>query len=232
MNPKTAAIVPAYNEEKNIQRVLKVLLRCEEIDEVLVIDDGSKDNTAQVSREAGARVITLEGNQGKGGAMRAGVESTDAEIISFFDADLVNLCPEHISLLMKPVITGEAVMSAAVRDRYWGLPLFFVKLDPLLAIAGERAMKRFVFESIPEEFMKGFAVETSLNYFCKVNNLKIAYPMLKGLGVIVKEKKWGWLKGLKNRIKMIGQLIAIRFQVLRAKKNFKEIFRNARENQA
>ncbi len=227
---KTTAIVPAYNEEKNIPRVLRVLLKCEEIDQVLVVDDGSQDRTAEVSREMGAEVMTLEGNQGKGGAMRAGVESADADVISFFDADLVNLRPEHISLLFKPVLEEDAAMSVGVRDRYWGLPLLFIKIDPLLAIAGERAMKRFVFDSIPDKFMRGFAVETSLNYFCKVNNLKVSYPTLGGLGVIVKEKKWGWFKGLKNRFRMMGQLTRIRFQVWGAKKKFKEIFENASKN--
>jgi polyisoprenyl-phosphate glycosyltransferase len=227
---KTAAIVPAYNEEKNISPVLKVLLSHNGIDQVLVVDGGSQDRTAEVARKLGAEVMVLEGSQGKGGAMKAGVEKTDAEIISFFDADLVGLTSDHVSLLLNPVAEGGAAMSVAVRDRYWGLPLFFIRIDPLLAIAGERAMKRFIFESIPDKFIKGFAVETSLNYFCKINNLKIAYPLLKGLDVIVKEKKWGWYQGFKNRIMMMGQLLKIRFQILGAKKKFKEIFRNASKN--
>ncbi len=227
---KTAAIVPAYNEEKNISRTLEVLLECKEIDQVLVVDDGSKDKTAEVARQWGAEVIVLEESKGKGGAMRAGVESTDAEAISFFDADLINFRPEHVSLLFRPVLGGDAVMSVAIRDRYWALPRFFVKIDPLLAIAGERIMKRFVFESIPRKFMRGFAVETSLNYFCKINKLKIAYPVLEGLDVIVKEKKWGWFEGMKDRLKMMSQLVKIRFQVWGAKKEFKDIFKNASKN--
>ena len=61
-------------------------------------------------------------------------------------------------------------------------------LDPLLAIAGERAMDRFVFESIPSFFIQGFMVETALNYFCIINKTPVKYAKLKDLDIIVKEK--------------------------------------------
>ena len=106
------------------------------------------------------------------------------------------------------------------RGRYWGLPKLFIKINPLLAIGGERAMRRFVFESIPERFIQGFAVETSLNYCCLKKKLKVIYPELKGLSVVIKEKKWGFLKGFKNRMKMFWQLFKIRVLIYTNKKEF------------
>ncbi|MBI2093022.1 MAG: glycosyltransferase [Deltaproteobacteria bacterium] len=59
------AIIPAYNEEKNIGRVLDVLMHANIFSSVLVVDDGSQDHTADVARTHGALVIQQE-NQGKG----------------------------------------------------------------------------------------------------------------------------------------------------------------------
>ncbi|HPO68299.1 MAG TPA: glycosyltransferase [Candidatus Pacearchaeota archaeon] len=222
---KVAAIVPALNEEKNIGRVLKVLIESKDLNEVIVVDDGSTDNTSGISREMGAKVIRLEkiGGSGKANAMKEGIKNTDADIIVFFDADLTGLTNKHVSDLIKPVIEDRAVMAVGLRERYLGIGNFLVKIDPLLAIAGERAMKRFVFENIPEEFLKGFAVETALNFYCKINNLPVVYIFLKGLNMVVKEKKWGFWKGFRNRVKMINEIIKIRFLILFNKDKFKNV---------
>jgi len=152
--------------------------------------------------------------------MKEGVRSTEAEIIVFFDADLIGLKTEHISLLIQPVLKNKAAMSVGLRERWGGLPKFFVNIDPLLALGGERAMRRFVFENIPERFIQGFAVETALDYYCQKKKLPVSYVELKGLNVIIKERKWGLLRGFLNRIKMISQLIRIRFLILINRKEF------------
>ena len=87
---KVAAVVPAHNEEATISEVLMVLLNSKELDEVIVVDDGSTDKTAEVSEATGAKVIRLPKKEGKGNAMREGVKRTKAEIIVFCDADLTN----------------------------------------------------------------------------------------------------------------------------------------------
>lgn len=220
---KTTAIIPALNEEGNIVNVIKPLLESKLIDRVLVVDDGSTDNTAELSKKAGAEVLSLpkKGGSGKGNAMRKAIEHTDSEIVAFFDADLIGLKEEHIALVVKPVQEGKADMSVGIRVRYGGLSEFMLKIDPLLAIGGERAMKREVFLSIPEEFMQGFAVETALNYYCIIRKLPVAHNRLVGLKVIVKEKKWGFWKGFKNRIKMMKEMVKIRFMLKSLKHQFK-----------
>ena len=222
---KIAAIVPALNEEANVGNVLEVLLSSKDVDEVILIDDGSTDRTAEIGRNLGAKVISLpkKGGSGKANAMKEGVESTDAEIVMFFDADLIGLSKEHISTLLKPILEGKAVMSTGIRERWAGLPKIIVKIDPLLAIGGERAMKRFVFEKLPPEFLRGFAVETGLNYYCRVNKLPISYVILKGLDMVVKEKKWGFWKGFKSRLRMMRQIIKVRFLILIKRKEFKDV---------
>jgi len=220
-NKKVAAIVPALNEEANIANVLRVLLGSKDLDEVMVVDGGSTDQTVKISKGLGVKVITLDGKKGKGEAMGEGIKGTDAEIIVFFDADLIGLTTNHVSLLVQPILKGEADMCVGVRGRYKNLPMIIAEIDPLLAIGGERSMRRSIFENIPEKFIKGFAVETALNYYCLRKKLKVRYAKLKNLTVIIKEKKWGFWKGFKNRLKMTWQLIKIRFLLLANRKKFK-----------
>lgn len=66
------AVVPAHNEEKRIGNVIKKSRRF--VDRVIVIDDGSTDETGKVARKAGAVAVRIEKNSGKGRALRAGVE--------------------------------------------------------------------------------------------------------------------------------------------------------------
>ena len=220
---KVVAVVAAYNEEENIGNVLKVLLSSKDLDEVIVVDDGSKDRTAEIAERLGARVIRISPNQGKGNAMKEGIKQTDAEIIAFFDADLTGLTREHIPQLIAPVLEGRAVECVGLRDRWWFFPEFLAKLDPLLAIGGERVMKRFVFEKIPFKFMKGFMVETSINYYCSVKKLPVLYVKLKGLNQVIKEKKWGIISGFLARLKMILQILKIRAQIITHRKEFEAL---------
>ena len=60
------AIIPAYNEEGTIGKIVSVVRQIDEIKEIIVVSDGSEDNTAEVARQAGARVIELVENTGKG----------------------------------------------------------------------------------------------------------------------------------------------------------------------
>lgn len=221
---KVAAIVPALNEEANIGNVLHVLLNSEDLDEVIVVDGGSVDETAEISKNMGAKVITFL-EKGKGNAMREGLKNTEAEIVFFCDADLIGLSPEHISQLLLPVLRNEAVMSVGIRERrsMGKVAEFFIKIDPLLAIAGERVLRRHIFEAIPSDFIAGFMVETALNYYCRINNLPVSYVKLSGLSIIVKEKKWGILKGFFLRIRMIWELIKIRILIISRKNEFKNI---------
>ena len=192
---KVAAIVPAYNEGKTIGNVLKTLKLAKEIDEIIVVSDGSTDQTAQISKSFGVRVLEGPEREGKGKAMQKGVKNTDADIIVFFDADLIGLTPEHVSQLVQPILKGEAEMVVGIRDRIGETPLFLLKIDPLLAFGGERALKREIFENLPERFSRGFEIETALNFYCKINKILVKYVKLKGLKMIIKEKKYGFLKG-------------------------------------
>ena len=211
--------MPALNEEKNVGRVLEVLLSSKDLDEVILVDDGSTDKTAEIGEKMGAKVVRIAKNSGKGNAMVQGIKRTDAGIIVFFDADLIGLTVEHIALLVEPMLKEEVKMCVGARDRSLGLPEVIIKIDPLMAIGGERAIRRELLENIPKNFIEGFAIEIALNQYCQKHKLSVKYVTLKNLTHVVKEKKWGLAKGFSARVKMIFQIIKIRLAKNEFKKN-------------
>jgi len=72
MKEKILIIIPAFNEEKSLGKLLKKVSSVSSLKDVLVVDDGSKDNTAIIAKRAGSRVLSQKINQGKGLALRAG----------------------------------------------------------------------------------------------------------------------------------------------------------------
>ena len=100
------AIIPAYNEEKALADVIGKTL--ENVDEVIVVDDGSSDKTSEVAIEAGARVIKHSVNLGKGEALKSGFKAIgDDSIIITIDGDGQHN-PSEIPDLVRPIIEDGA----------------------------------------------------------------------------------------------------------------------------
>lgn len=209
---KIAAIVPALDEESNVGEVLKILLNSKAFDEVILVDDGSVDKTPEIGEKLGAKVIRLPkiGGSGKGNAMKQGSKASNAKIIVFFDADLIGLTHDHISLLIEPMLKENIAMCVGIRGRLLGLPSLIARLDPLMAIGGERAVKKDLFDGLSDKFIQGFSVESALNYYCLKKRLAVKYVILKNLKVITKEEKRGLLNGFASRIEMIFEIIWMR----------------------
>jgi len=101
-------VLPAYNEEVSIGSM--VLLTRIQADNVIVVDDGSSDRTADIAREAGAEVIVHEINMGKGGALKTGftvAASLGVDVIVTMDSDGQHN-PADIPKLVAPIIEGNA----------------------------------------------------------------------------------------------------------------------------
>ncbi|CAN5627484.1 glycosyltransferase family 2 protein [soil metagenome] len=102
---RVSVVIPALNEENPIANVVRAVPR-ELVDEVIVVDNRSTDQTAEIARAAGARVIT-EPQRGYGRACRAGVRALadDCEIVVFLDGDGSD-CPEVMGKLVQPITAG------------------------------------------------------------------------------------------------------------------------------
>lgn len=103
---RIVVIIPAVNEEESITNVLQDIPGF--VDEIIVVDNGSSDNTAKIARENGATVLT-ENERGYGAACLKGIElikSKNYDIVVFLDGDYSDH-PEEMNLIMKPIINDD-----------------------------------------------------------------------------------------------------------------------------
>lgn len=108
------AIVPAKDRADSVADTVAALLAIDRVDRVLVVDDGSSDATAERARAAGADVLCLGRNRGKGGAVLAGATAVpEATVFLLIDADLARTAAAADGLL-DPVLAGDADLTIGV----------------------------------------------------------------------------------------------------------------------
>jgi glucosyl-3-phosphoglycerate synthase len=180
-----AVVIPALDEERGVGAVvtaLRPLLTTSLIDELVVVDGGSSDATAERAHAAGARVVpqaSLTTATGKGAALQAGVRATRSELIAFVDADVHD---PHVGLVtgtIAPLLLADDVrlVKADYRrpfgpEAVGGGRVTELLVRPLIALcwpeladlgqplAGEYAADRALLESLP--FEQGYGVELGL----------------------------------------------------------------------
>ena len=110
-----SVIIPAFNEEESIGKVIADIPKtC--VQEIIVVDNGCLDRTADVARAAGARVVREE-RRGYGSACLAGIAALNApEIVVFLDGDYSDF-PSEMPLLIQPILAGEVEMAIGSRIR-------------------------------------------------------------------------------------------------------------------
>ena len=206
-------VIPAWNEEHDIQLVLDTVGPVEWLSQIVVVDDGSEDQTQKVAVECAKNysnmiVEHLPTNQGKGAAMLVGVRLMDQEIdtIIFLDADLIGLSAEHLHKLYQPVKEKQCEMSVAIfKDGYWRTDLS-QRFAPNLN--GQRCLPRRAAEQALAPLVdSGYGVEIGMTLFARRNNWRIHYVCWEGMTHDMKENKLGWREGYRVRAMMYQQIL-------------------------
>lgn len=207
LRDKISAVIPAYNEAETIGAVIQELKRCSLVGEIIVVDDGSDDNTTKIARTAGARVISRKNNSGKATAMEAGVKAASNSIIMFADADITGFTAQKMEKIILPVLNGNRIMYIGVirRRAYWLNKI--MRLLPL--ISGLRVIKKELWFKVPNKYKKGYQMEIALNYFASTSGKKVGHCFLGGIKHVIKEKKRGFLIGILARVKMGLEIVLI-----------------------
>ncbi len=110
LEPDVSVVIPVYNEEKRVRTAVERVLRLSFVKEVIVVDDGSTDNSRQVLSELSdprLRIIESPKNQGKGAALRRGFAEASGLFVAVHDADL-EYDPAEIERLLVPLRDGRA----------------------------------------------------------------------------------------------------------------------------
>lgn len=197
-----SVIICAYNEAKNIGKVLKVLDNIKWLDEIIVVDDCSADHTSDRAREHTRTVVVRhESNQGKGGAIATGIENAKNDLLMFLDADLLGLSEQHLKQMVAPVLfTGEADMTLGVFGK-GEISATNLANRMIPGISGQRVVwKKFLPD--PSKIRdKKFGVDIFITHH--IDEDRIVVVELDGLSQVTKEDKSGnFFDAFKKRVKM------------------------------
>lgn len=201
MKKELSVIIPAFNEEAAAGQVIKELRQSLDASgwqyEILLVDDGSSDETAKAAQAAGARVLSHPQNAGYGAALRTGLEAARYDLIATIDCDLSYPAGEILKLLPH-ALHYDMVIGSRQGRHFWGsmikYPARIVFLYLARFVVGERIpdansglrifKKSLVVEMLPR-LCRGFSFSTTLtlsfmssHYF--VNFVPIAYTARVG----------------------------------------------------
>lgn len=223
---KNVALIPAYNEEKNILITIKKIKNIRVFNKIIVIDDGSKDKTAEIARKAGAIVIQHKINKGKGGAVKSGVDYVlkhfpKTEKIVLIDADL-QFDPTESVKFLKALDDAEFVMGyrnwdkVPFRHRLGNLAWrtffnFFFGTKLKDSNCGFMAMSRKAFEKL--DFSAGYTIDNYIVIQIVKNNLRIKQVPVKvfykkncnvknGVRIVSKILLFIVIEGIKYRLRI------------------------------
>jgi polyisoprenyl-phosphate glycosyltransferase len=210
IKPLLAAILPCYNEARNIRDVLSVLRNVEEINEIIVVDDGSADGSAEVVAEYAPteprlKLIRHPTNLGKGRSMFDGWVATEASYLLFLDTDLKNLTPGHIHALIDPVLKHRADMTLGL-FRGGRLHTDFAHwVTPWLT--GQRCLRADIMKYVSQDAATGYGFEVALTVAAAQRKERVRIVALKGMYHPPSEFHRGFFFGIRWRARMYGQIL-------------------------
>ncbi|HSQ88437.1 glycosyltransferase family 2 protein [Romboutsia sp.] len=211
MSPYISIIIPAYNEANKIKDTLENVIDIKEINEIIVVDDGSSDNTVEIASNVKSdkiKVFKLDKNRGKGYALNYGLDISmkNADIIGFLDGDLGSSSSE-VKKLITPILNDEADVIIAkfppakkkgglgfvkglAKDSV--LDMTGVELDATLS--GQRIFKKEVLQKF-NEIPFGYGVEVGMT----IDILKYGYKIKEVLVNMTHSETGRDLKGFIHR---------------------------------
>lgn len=176
-----SVIIPAYNEEKNISNVIETIQEVKYVDEIIVVNDGSTDDTLLAAKTAGASVVSHLTNQGKGKAIQTGFNESKGDIIAFIDADITNLTPSAVDEIINPILLNQTDITKTAFKREGGrvteltakplLGLFFPEIKLEQPLSGQFAGKRQALEKI--NFEEDYGVDVGIVLDADIKGIKI-----------------------------------------------------------
>ena len=167
---KVSVIIPAYNEEDTVAKVVEVVRNVSFVDEIIVVNDGSSDKTKEEAIKAGAIVINHETNKGKGEALYTGYKQAECDVIAFIDADIYNLTSKKVESMIMPILLGDAEITKTKFSRVSGrvteltakplLNFFFPEISFEQPLSGQFAARKSTLRKI--NFEKDYGVDVGI----------------------------------------------------------------------
>jgi hypothetical protein len=203
---RISCILCALNEGPRIGAVLDVATAHPLVAEVIVVDDGSTDDTARVvARYPGVRLISHARNQGKSKAVATGVAAARHDLLMLLDADLKGLQADDLTALAAPVLDGHAAVSLSLRRN--SLALF--RLVGIDFVSGERVVEKALLADVLHDIhaLPRFGIEVFMNKRIIAARLPIAIAHWRAVTQSRKTEKLGWWRGVLAEWRMVFDLM-------------------------
>jgi glycosyltransferase involved in cell wall biosynthesis len=203
-------IICSYNEEKTVCDVVTACRLFNPKSEIIVVDDGSEDNSEQLlynlAKTVEFKYIRHHINKGKSYAMVTGIKHAKHNIILFWDADSSGIRKEHFEIMLKPILNNEADMvlghTAAKIANY--------NLSPFKSYTGERVLLKKDLNLILDEIEDlRFGIETYINFYYESHGKRVKYVLLEGLRTLTKFKKTRLIDATKEYFKEGNEIASI-----------------------
>ena len=187
---KFSIIIPAYNEEENIGKLIDAIKKCNFDCEIIVVNDGSTDKTEEMAKAHGATIVRHPYNLGNGASIRSGIEASNSEVLVFMDADMQHE-PQDIPQLLMDIGEYDMVVGARTKESYASGfrqigNLILIKLAGYLTgksildlTSGFRAVKRDVALKFKYLFPQRYSYTTTLTLAMFMDGYFIKYTPLR-----------------------------------------------------
>lgn len=204
---RVTAVIPAYNEENRIEKVIIPILETDIISNIIVVDDGSQDSTSNIVSNYNVDLVKIPRNRGKAEAIKEGIKYCrgKTDVIVLLDADLVGLTPKHIEALVLPIFEKGIDMTIGVFKSGRYITDLAQSIAPNLS--GQRAIKLSIAYEIVDMDVKGYCIEVAFSQLIKKHNLNVENVTLENVTHVIKEEKVGFIKGISWRFQMYRDIV-------------------------
>lgn len=201
---KVTCVIPACNEGKTIRNLLRKLKKINAIKEIIVVDDGSNDNTYREARSENVVVLQHKKNKGKGAAIKTGIKKSSFGTLLFLDADIVRIDPKRIENMIEMSNKSDVVIGYFYFSCFQTftevvytplMKLLFPEVVEYIKkgfLSGQRIIKKSLIRKI--NLRDDFGFETGMNIELAFMKAKISYA---DLGKIEIRKK-GFQKSMSS----------------------------------
>lgn len=200
MKSRISVVIAAYNEAPRIAGVLRAVTSSPIINEVIVVDDGSSDNTTEIVSKYAVKLIKNEKNVGKTLSVKKGINAAKNDLIMLLDADLVGLDAKSLERLARPVLDGQVDWTLSLRGNSFR-SMRLLKMDWL---SGERVVpKRLLMDPMIWSKPKvGYGLEALMNKSLLDKKCTFKTVYLKNVINTRKADKNGPIQGFLNECAM------------------------------